>query len=333
VPFNVTDLPDGLYTSLIEATDTHTTALFTEKPVIEPITTKDFNIYTYKMEHGDIVFKTTLSTEIKPVYETDRIKQEFTVIDTKQPVTYTVTADKIVYLPKSEYMCHLIINDKYWYDCEGLNKASIKQVKDNSYEIMYYPETIKSYSDSLGGLNEFSTSVQFFIDTLTQIPKNKETTILITDVLNVPLENVLLSANIVSGNGSINYTVNFTSDSLGMLLFPYNSNYTYHWVFTHPDYDTFEYENITLKYSQYHITLTQEAMTLENIYISMAILAFAIFMAFIALFMTSNRVIRVLAGVTMLITGAVFYPISFGLMMVLILFGLFIGTLGLTSSS
>jgi hypothetical protein len=223
----------------------------------------------------------------------------------------------------------------YYYEWTNVNDSIIRQ---NLSIINWFQPNISDINDVLMiraraydtlNYSDFLNYTSFILDyeSSINISNNATTTIKIIDIEHNPIANATLVSNII-GNSSINSSSYFASDTNGMLLFPYNSNYTYRWVFSKEEYDTLIMDNLTIIYSYYEIQLTQEGLTMENIYITIGMLAFAMFMAFIALFMTQNRTIRILAGVTLFITGVVFYPISVGLMIILILFGLFISVSG-----
>jgi hypothetical protein len=165
---NIASLPDGNYSIFMTAADTHTVADFKENP--QETTTRTtlkgvaVNRKDLKMKKGDITLIYPENVEIKTKKEKDRIIFEHKTKDIRETYEYSIIANKIVYLSDSPYRNHLIINDKYWYDTEGLPDSSILSVSDKEVRIIYKQIRETESSRSLGGLNEINSSSRFFVD-------------------------------------------------------------------------------------------------------------------------------------------------------------------------
>jgi len=162
-------LDNGTYRLLREATDGHTKNFFNED--IDTGINKDdkiFNIMTYKLDYGDILFKYPKITEIITIKETDRFTQTFksSVIGNSY---FEIVADNIYKPENSNYPCHLIINNNYWYDCMGLLNPKMIKLNDNHYRIDYEQDKYEVKSKSLGGLNYANWTTYFYVDTISPI--------------------------------------------------------------------------------------------------------------------------------------------------------------------
>ena len=150
---DISTLQNGEYTLNTIATDDHTVKEFKEE--LKESTTEDSNEKTtrYNMEHGNIYIDYDKDVTMKTIKTTDRWKQEYSYDEkAKNNLKITVRADKIVYREHSPYACHLIINDNYWYDCEGLDITRFIQNK-NKITFWYDRKDDKDLSESIGGLN------------------------------------------------------------------------------------------------------------------------------------------------------------------------------------
>ena len=162
---NVSSWPEGNYTLLRQATDTHTDKVFDESKTVE-IEDAIFALRkskTYKFKYGDIIFEFDNQDKfnIYDIRERDRIVQVFDVADTKIK-TFTIYADNIIYLEDSKYPCHLIINDHYWYDCDGMPRPTVKVIDEEEVRISFIPDKIGTFNtESIGGLNFINLSSWF----------------------------------------------------------------------------------------------------------------------------------------------------------------------------
>ena len=132
---------------IVNGADTHTASKFKERPEKTKVTIFDKNIKEYKLDHGKFRLEYPKDYEINEDYSFDRMhfkikkNTERDISKKKAFIAETsyqyVEADKIVYYPESEYPCHMIVNDKYWYDCVGMTNQIVKKEYNNRYRIDY----------------------------------------------------------------------------------------------------------------------------------------------------------------------------------------------------
>lgn len=159
------NLNDGFYTMFSEAADTHTKKEFKEIPQItETINGSDKNT-KYKFKKADIEFITSSDTTINTYKTFDRLKQEFVSTNHNSNKKLTIKGTNIKYQPISNYDCHLIINDYYWWDCEGMEIKDFKVKPNGNIEIKYNHNKDSIMTESLGGLNYINKTIIFEINT------------------------------------------------------------------------------------------------------------------------------------------------------------------------
>jgi hypothetical protein len=194
--------PDGVYTVFMRAADTHTKADFLENAVVskttqenkdskteittEYLTTRDGEFIEIKkddekikasldrdsvekttvMQLDDATFKLTYPAkmDIEPIKTGDRYVFDHNSRDIYGETYEIIEAEKIVPLYDSPYVGHLIINDKYWFDAVGLEKAKVSKISDNKYVVQWEKWDDSIISQSLGGLNENNKTLNFTID-------------------------------------------------------------------------------------------------------------------------------------------------------------------------
>lgn len=182
--WDISDEPDGMYDILFEATDTHTDNIFNENPNYETgLTPSGQNSYVkYDMRYGEIEFITPLGIRLDTYQQVDRwVHNFYSLLETDlEEIEIEIIADKIEWFTDSTYPCHLILNEKYWYDCVGLNDAKIIEVSHNSAKFKFYHTIDNSFSYSLGGLNYINLSYTIYLDrvnpTLTNYTVTNSTT-------------------------------------------------------------------------------------------------------------------------------------------------------------
>lgn len=158
--YNITTTIDNLtignYTLFIEATDTHTANKIKEIP---------YNTYQDKIVFNDgkinIEFY-SLDMSQTPIYDGDRYRFTY-CSDTNEFKLKIKTNSDIVYIPDSEYPCHLIIGGRYWFDTSPY-KCINPKVNNEEFELEL--ENIDGgnciTTDSLGGLNYISQETWFY---------------------------------------------------------------------------------------------------------------------------------------------------------------------------
>jgi len=164
---------------IMNGVDTHTASKFKERPTKTKITVFDKNVKEYNLKYGKVKLEYPLDLEIEEDYSLDRM--HFKIKDTKfkekkdkkdkkdktipEELYQYIEADKIDYYEDSPYPCHMIINDKYWYDCVGMKEPKVTKERNNRYKINFdmggQEEII---TKSLGGLNEVYKEVIFKIN-------------------------------------------------------------------------------------------------------------------------------------------------------------------------
>jgi len=154
--YNVThylNLSIGNYTHKDVTTDDHTVSNFNEI-LNYTIIPGDKNTATiYHLSNGDIEFKYPNDINLSTVTSTDRWRQLYTYEEsTLDEVEIEIEADSIIYRDESGYACHLIINDIYWYDCEGLNVSEM-EIDENKVVMKFFRNEDNDLSESIGGLN------------------------------------------------------------------------------------------------------------------------------------------------------------------------------------
>lgn len=190
---------NGNYTIFMTGADTHTIEDFKESPIpeieslivlktdsrieiiggkpqlIEKEVPVEINRMTLPMKYGDITFDYPRDMTIGTEKLKDRIIFDYSSKEAMQSY-FEVKADKIVYMFESPYKNHLIINDKYWFDTEGLD-ATLEEI-DGGFRVNFALGEGVVKSESLGGLNERNLTAYFVVDkTLPTLVKNSTTVI------------------------------------------------------------------------------------------------------------------------------------------------------------
>lgn len=146
---------NGFYTLQTIATDDHTIKEFNEN-LRESVTEQgNEKVTRYNMKQGNIRISYDKDVNMNTIKSTDRWRQEFTydnLAQNRRNLKITIEAEKIIYREESKYACHLIINDIYWYDCEGLNVTRVMQ-NNNKITFWYDRSEESDLSESIGGLN------------------------------------------------------------------------------------------------------------------------------------------------------------------------------------
>lgn len=158
--------PYGNYSIFIEATDTHTAKAFKEKPNSTTFLSSEdgvFSFTSYRMERGGFTLYYPKEMQLSTIEGFDRWHFEHSADEPLGDTRIYVEADSIDYLEGSSYPCHMIINNYYWYDCDGFKKPKVKQIAENLYEISFKMDDKKVKTKSLGGLNIINTTINFTI--------------------------------------------------------------------------------------------------------------------------------------------------------------------------
>ena len=178
--WNISILQDGLYNITFEGTDTHTSSNFNEILNYETgLTNKNKNSYVkYFMKYGEIEFITPLEIEIQTLIFSDRWKQLFFNLleNDLEETEIEILANNIEYFKDSSYNCHLILNNNYWFDCNGLKDAEIIEYSKTKVKFKFFHEKDNCLSESLGGLNYINKSYIFTIDRIFPILSNYNVT-------------------------------------------------------------------------------------------------------------------------------------------------------------
>ena len=193
--FDITGIPDAIYTLNSSCSDTHTA-----KKIPNYITdvdsgnrkitytTPDENVITIKLKSVPARFSLDSITNTK---KTDRYKFGFTPVNqSRNDYVIEVTSRyKINYLSDSSYSAHFVTG-RNWIDFENNDKSAtyhIVKVSDFIYDVQI--RTNDLIFDSIGGLNIVTEQITFTIDTF--IPE-----VVAEEVL--PLENVNNIAGMVA---------------------------------------------------------------------------------------------------------------------------------------
>lgn len=173
--FNTTAMPNGLYSMLIEAADSHTDKHFKSARKIE----KDNNEkrLRYELEHGTVSvqliggnvlgqFETIDTTKLDDRYTFDiQFKNK---VNPNSRMVFRVAAEcPMTYLPQSVYPAHFVFCDHYWLDFAGIDgEYVVSKVDSRTYdvEIVTTNPQDKFVFRSLGGLNEGNLSISFEIN-------------------------------------------------------------------------------------------------------------------------------------------------------------------------
>jgi len=221
------------------ATDDHTVNFFNEE-LDYVISENDKNtmlndkntMLKYKMKHGEIEFKYPNDVNINTIVSEDRWRQKFTYDNLNiEEIEIEIEADNIVYRDMSEYNCHLILNNYYWYDCEGLNNAEIIEVNNNKVKFKFLRSEVIDLSESIGGLNIVGLNSTFTMvgnvkpNVTINFPINQTTVNGIINInwliedfnndntlTNVTLNNSIIESNLPSTNTSILFNTNNFTD-------------------------------------------------------------------------------------------------------------------------
>lgn len=146
----------GIYTLRSELTDTHTRKEFKEKVnVTKKKIGAKWEEATYKLSKTDIKFTYNSDLTLDTIKTTDRFKQKFSSNKKGKKSIIIEGSDNIRYLHGSPYPCHFIIDNEYWYDCQGLDNPVVKITNDKKTMMIDFDLNTDSVTtESLGGLNE-----------------------------------------------------------------------------------------------------------------------------------------------------------------------------------
>lgn len=179
---NITGWPDGNYTILHEARDTHTLQKW-DMPLLE--TKKTYStaqVRQAQVKGGKVgpsavlahsvsydlagsTFKIELPEDIEVTAEKALDRFRFKYTGSKGQKSFTVAADRLDYLENSPFPCHFIVDGLYWFDCAGLPSAQVNKIDAKSYIITYEQDRGSITTDSLGGLNYASKTYNLTVDT------------------------------------------------------------------------------------------------------------------------------------------------------------------------
>jgi len=168
----------------IESWDAHTGELISVDIAPTEQWTIDEKIEVLTLDDTEIKIRHPTEEDFNFTVKPDRISWDIettntgeTVIDehlideppiddvTESPVFsyYIIDAPNSVLLPNSAYPCHIIVDDKFWMDCEGLKNPDISELNNNIYRIGYQKEDIVNV-ESTGILNYINQTSYFTID-------------------------------------------------------------------------------------------------------------------------------------------------------------------------
>jgi len=153
--------PIGNYRTLFEAVDTHTKKDFKENPKLEKIKLKNSYKTDLNLEKGKFTIEHPLDMDISTIKEKDRIKFKHTKTKLENTDIY-IEGEKLIYLPQSEYPCHFIVNNNYWYDCVGYKNPKVSKINDTRYKIEFNMDKPEVITESLGGLNYVNKTTYFY---------------------------------------------------------------------------------------------------------------------------------------------------------------------------
>ena len=152
----ILNLPIGNYTLFSEATDTHTTAKI--KPIDYEKTLNSIIFYDskgYIEFNSDDVLQNTFFEGDRYIFEYCSDKKEF-----KIKIKSNFNIEQV---ENSEYPCHFIIDNRYWFDTYPYNCEKVK-LSNKEFEITLLTDKTKEciQSKSLGGLNEINSTTWFY---------------------------------------------------------------------------------------------------------------------------------------------------------------------------
>ena len=164
--FNISGKPQGVYRLNMIASDSHTANIFDLDLDYTTLIGTTNTQYIYHMPEGNIEFKYPNDVQMETLKSPDRWLQYFTYDDdTLDEIEIEIEVDDlndIIYLANSEYACHLILYNKYWYDCEGLDIIEF-QFNNGKAVFKYHRNEESDISQSIGGLNIVEQNTTFEI--------------------------------------------------------------------------------------------------------------------------------------------------------------------------
>jgi hypothetical protein len=311
--FPTSNMSVGNYTVRIEAADTHTAAEFKEKVIIQ-----DKKLI---MEKGVIEFKLPSGASMQNEKQKDRIVQKFDFKKAKGDYKYSVAADNIRYLPDSAYPCHFIINDRYWYDCIGLDSPKVSKKAANEYEISFSSVSGLVETHSLGGLNMVNFTGWFYITTIFTPPIHTDTTIgyVYSTANNTALPGAAISVYVYNHQW-INDTV-YITDALGRALIGFTPGYNYTFIVSKPGYESKNISIGEIIYPEYAIGLTLSGVTMTP---TLIMFFAALSMIFFFMSLWAQRIsIYIMAGVLLIAVSLFIWPLSAVIGLIYVLCGLY----------
>ena len=157
INFSSSTLPDSMYSAQFDCLDGHTTAF------IDDISTSKGDTW---LTIGDF----TIDMDVKPdrldynrLYDRYSIDIEY---KSKADHVFTITSMNKIYVRDSKYSGHLV-SGKYWFDTEPYIPKSITQINDRLVEIVIQGD--KFNFNSIGIINNVSSTIDFSVDTVTDI--------------------------------------------------------------------------------------------------------------------------------------------------------------------
>lgn len=159
--FNGT-FPNGNFTIIAEAWDSHTDALIDSK--INPPEKFDLfrDITNIEINEKSIDIIYPAEADITFLQKNDRVSWEIKNID-----YFFISGKNLIEVKNSPYPCHYISDGAIWIDCSGLVDPKVTQIDENNIRIDYIlKEGEIAKVESTGALNYGNTSAWFNLDNI-----------------------------------------------------------------------------------------------------------------------------------------------------------------------
>lgn len=185
----------GTYKIWVQSTDSHTAKLFNEDINVIKDTKGLTDKTEYVLSKGNFIIEHPKEITINTVKDFDRFLMEHKATKILGKTYINIEADNLVYLDKSDYPCHFVVNGAYWYDCVGLDNPKVTKMANNKYRIDYDLNTLSVITRSLGGLNYNNKNITFDVQQNLTLWLNDTNTGLLISNFTVTADGVTRTAN------------------------------------------------------------------------------------------------------------------------------------------
>jgi hypothetical protein len=152
----------------LECADAHTTTKL--KEIITP-TKPSLNVIEFPLSKGTISVEVVHSGDLirfDYVKDTDRYLFDVGFSKGVSSITYRIYAHDMVEVADTDYPCHLVLNDAYWWDGfhEGMESCELTHRPGYYEAVVTFPtKKLSTRSESLGELNVKNQTVYFHTQT------------------------------------------------------------------------------------------------------------------------------------------------------------------------